>query len=344
LQDIKSIASEKVANERGFTLFYISLLRVMNVKHELVFSSDRRELKFDKEFEANNFLDEALLYFPEYKTFVAPSDIESRYGYPPAYYTDNYGLFIKEVKVGEFKSGLGRIKYIKPVPAEKSYDKMIVNISFDPEDISNTHVKMKRSFSGYYAMDMQPYIPMAKQENIDDLLEGMAKNINKNVDIHEKSLENGEDGDFGVKPLIFNLNFSSEDFVEKAGKKYLFKIGQIIGPQMELYQEKKRVLTLENEFERVYYRTLEIAIPDGYSIANLDDLKIDNSYSADGEVKFSFKSVYKIDNNRVTITADEYYRKNIVETDIYEDYRKVINSAADFNKIVLILEPTKVGE
>ena len=76
------------------------------------------------------------------------------------------------------------------------------------------------------------------------------------------------------------------------------------------------MLPLENEFQRTYERTIKVTIPEGYTIANLDDINIDNV---------------------LTITADEYYKINRVPVNIYEDYRRVINSATDFNKITLVL-------
>jgi len=150
---------------------------------------------------------------------------------------------------------------------------------------------------------------------------------------------NDESELFGVKPLQFIVDFTSEAFVEKAGKKYLFKLGDIIGPQIQLYQEKERVLPLEEQFHRSYFRKININIPEGYKISNLEDINIDKSYTENGLEMFSFKSYYKLENNIVKITADEHYRENKVRVDLYEKYRTVINSAADFNKIVLLLEP-----
>jgi len=107
---------------------------------------------------------------------------------------------------------------------------------------------------------------------------------------------------------------------------------------MQMYQEKERVLPLEQEFHRSYFRTINIKIPEGYKITNLEDINIDNSYSKEGEELFSFKSFYEIQGDVLKITADEHYRENIIPVTLYEAYRTVINSAADFNKIVLLLE------
>ena len=54
---------------------------------------------------------------------------------------------------------------------------------------------------------------------------------------------------------------------------------------------------------------------------------------------FIFDSHYTLDCNLLTVTADEHYRESIVAPEIFEAYRTVINSAADFNKVTLILEP-----
>ncbi|WP_339916105.1 DUF3857 domain-containing protein [Yeosuana marina] len=338
-KDLDEVLTKKVANETGIIKLYVSILKSLNIKHEIVITSNRQELKFDKDFEANNFLTDFLIYFNKTKNYLSPTVLESRYGFPPAYLTDNYGLFVSEVKVGDFVSGLGKIKYIKPISADKTVDKMIIDVDFEKDNITNCNVKLNRSMSGYYAMYFQPYMNLINQEKKDELIEGFAKDINENVTINSKEMINGDSELFGVKPIQFILDFSSEAFVETVGKKYLFKLGDLIGKQMQLYQEKERVLPVENEFTRSYYRTLNVKIPDGYKIANLNDINIDHSFIENGKEILVFKSYYELKNNLLVITADEHYRKNIIETANYENYRTVINSAADFNKIVLVLEP-----
>jgi hypothetical protein len=187
-------------------------------------------------------------------------------------------------------------------------------------------------------MSIQPYTNLIIGDKKEELIDGVIKSASQEIEIESRKIENEDPELFGVKPIKFIADFTSEAFVEKAGRKYLFKLGQLIGEQMQLYQEKERVLPLENEFQRSYFRTINIEIPEGYKITNLMDINIDNSYSENGKELFSFKSFYTLKDNMLSITADEHYRKNIVKVSIYEEYRKVINSAADFNKIVLLLE------
>lgn len=339
LGDLEKILEKKVASETGIVKLYAGLLSVMDIKHELVFTSDRTRLKFDKDFEAQNFLTDVLFYFPEQNVYISPVTMESRIGYPPAVLTDNYGLFIKEVAVGGFKSGIGEIKYIDPVSADKTVDRMTINVEFDDEDLSTTKIDMEKSMSGYYAMYIQPFMNLINQENRDELVESFAKSMNEDIEVSKKEIVNDDPKLFGVKPLKFVINAKSDAFIEKAGNRYLFNVGALIGKQIEMYQEKERVLPLENEFTRSYYRTIDIEIPEGYEIVNLDDIIIENSYNDGNKEVFSFKSGYEIDGNLLKIFADEHYRENIVDTEYFQEYRKVINSAADFNKITLVMKP-----
>ena len=116
-------------------------------------------------------------------------------------------------------------------------------------------------------------------------------------------------------------------------------MGELIGKQTEMYQEKKRKLPLDSEFQREYARTITINIPEGYQIANLEDIHLDESYSEDDESLMAFKSNYELKGDQLIITADEHYKTNHLPVEKFENYRRVINSAADFNKVVLVLEP-----
>jgi hypothetical protein len=337
--DLAAVLEKKVASESGFIKLYVAIFSTLGIKNQIVITSDRTDLKFDNSFEANNFLRDFLIYFPKSKKYFSPTEIESRYGFPPANLTDNYGLFIKEVTIGNYKSAVGKIKYIKPIKAVQSYDKMTFDVSFDKDDYTIVKVKLQEELAGYYAMNIQPFGKLFNEDQTTELIEGFGKRIHQDVEIISKDMQNASPELFGIKPLIVTISVESDALVEKAGKKYLFKVGDLIGRQMQLYQEKKRVLPVESQYQRSYIRTINIEIPEGYKISNLDDIKIDNSYTKKGKKVLSFLSDYELKDNTLTIIANEYYKMNIIEASEYEEYRKVINSAADFNKVTLILEP-----
>jgi len=338
LEDLDQILTKKVANETGVIKLYIAVLRTLNIKHELVLTTDRKQMRFDTEFEATNFLTDFLLYFPNSKKYLSPNASGTRFGFPLPYMMDNYGLFIKEVVIGDYKSAIGKIKFIAPVKADKVVDVMKVTIDFNKENLAENRINFDRSFSGYYAMNIQPFMHLIQGDDREELVDSFIEGITTEFEIIDRKLINDDSELFGVKPLQFIVDFTTEAFVQKAGRKYLFKLGDLIGQQVQLYQEKKRVLPLEDQFHRSYIRTLTIHIPEGYKITNLDDINIDNSYVKGIKELFSFKSSYQLEGNTLTVTANEHYRENMVQVAMYEEYRAVINSAADFNKIVLLLE------
>lgn len=336
--DIEKVLKEKIANETGIMRLYIAILKEVNIPFEVVLTTPRTQIKFDPDFEAYNFLQEYLMYFPEVNKYTAPTDFSTRYGFPDGYWTDTYGLFIKEVKVGDFVSSLGEVKFINAVTADQTFDIMKLDVEFDSKDISTVQVGFINEMTGYTAANLQPFMYRMDDDNRDQLYNAFAYRLTEEMEISKKEVQNSEQGSFGKAPLIFDYEFTSNDFVEKAGNKYLFKIGKLIGGQTELYQEKERKLPYDNSHNRTYDRTISVKIPQGYKIANIEDIIIEHEFkNKEGKVVFFFKSSYELNGDVLIVKADEFYDQTVVPVQDYESYRTVINSAADFEKVTLVL-------
>jgi len=85
-------------------------------------------------------------------------------------------------------------------------------------------------------------------------------------------------------------------------------------------------------------RTIKITIPAGYSVKNLNDLNMDISFKKDGVVTMGFVSKYTLNGNVLDVIINETYHGVNYPLEQFEDFKKVINAAADFNKVVLVLE------
>ena len=334
--EIAYLLNKKVGSLSSVVKLYIEAYSQMGLNPQIVLTCDRFDLKFDPEFEADNFLQDFLLYFPSVEEYLSPDNIGSRIGFPEITLTENHGLFIKKIKLGTMESGLGEIKYIKGTPYEKSFDNLLIDVNFDEEDITVTHLNINKSTAGYYAENLQAYIHLIQDK--DKALEDQITYINENIEIISKIVENDDPKYFGKAPLIIDAQAKSSDFVNKAGNTYLFKVGELIGPQSEMYQEKKRVQPLEFYFRKKYHRVITVNIPEGYKIANLEDINIKESFSKEGKELMKFESFYTVEGKKLTITADEFYDVIRLPASDFNDYRRVINAAADFNKITLILE------
>jgi len=262
----------------------------LNVNHELVLTSNRKSFIFDEKFESYHVLDKYLFYFPKEDKYLEPLSYGTRFGFPNGYLTNNNGLFIKRTKIGDFESATGEVKYISPVNYDKSSYDLVMDLTFDKEDLNKTIINLDRTLTG--------------------------KSIKEDVEITSVEALNASSEKFGVDPLIIKASLTSNSFIDNAGNKFLFKVG---------------------DFERSYVSKINVNLPAGYSFKNLEDLNISESFEENGTTYFSFKSKYILENNSLKIQINEFYNKNIIEVPFYESYRKVINSAANFNKVVLIM-------
>ena len=208
---------------------------------------------------------------------------------------------------------------------------MSVNID---EDFTEADIKMKISLFGYNAAWIQPAFDRVKDEEDKDK---MSKDILLNRIGEDETLENfkieNTGGDLlGVKPLIASANITTDKFINIAGEKRIFNVGKLIGEQMELYKEKERYHDLEFQFAHGYTRKIEITYPAGYVASNLEQLNYKEVYTDKSDTIFAFISTYTTQANKIIITIREWYKGVSYPKSVWEDYRRVVNAAANFNK------------
>ena len=105
-----------------------------------------------------------------------------------------------------------------------------------------------------------------------------------------------------------------------------------------MYQEKTRQEPVNIEFGHVEKRTLEFVIPEGYTIKNLTDLNLSQSFKDNGEQTMGFTSAYEVKGNLLTVNIMEEYRKTLYPLSQFDQFIKIINTSSDFNKVILVLE------
>jgi hypothetical protein len=256
----------------------------------------------------------------------------------PAEFTGQDGLFIEPFAVGDVKSGLGTIKPIPAAEYTHNIDNLDIDVTF-AADLSNNKIRIKRIFGGYNASFFSPYYHLMTEEQRHAMVEELTKQTAPDPKIAKWTAQPLEDGP--VDKFLIDVDFESSHFLEKAGPRILFKVGELIGPQVEMYREENRMTDVENEYNRGYDRVIKVKLPPGYTIKNPEELRFDVTYKDNEKVPFLFQSDYALKGEELTITIKEYYKDLYAPVRRYEDYRKVINAAADFNKVTLVLERTK---
>lgn len=335
LESINGIIKYKVASARGITKLMFLTYQKLDIKVFPVISCSRDKIAFDGTFDTWGFLDEYFLYFPEIDSYLSPRHFETRMPIIPVDYTAQKALMLEVLQVGNIKSALATIQEIAPLDYKLNTDNLDIQVDFN-EDLSENTILQSRIFGGINGTYFSPYYAIMTQEQKQKMVESLIKQTSADANILSWDAKVIEQN--GLDDFLIEAKFSTTQFIELAGNKVLFKAGELIGRQSELYQDEVRTSDIENEYNRGYERKITIKIPDGYVVKNPENLKFNVVYQDGSEQPFLFHSDYTLNNNQLTITIEEYYKEIKAPVSRYEDFRKVINAAADFNKVTLVLE------
>lgn len=329
--DLKEIIDNKVSGQGGFLKIFSQFFKKNNIDFEPVFTSNRFKIRVDKDFENYAFIDDLLFYFPKYNKYMDGTAMIFRYPLYDPIDAYNNGIFIKK----ENSNPSYEVKRIPENPLSMETQTIIADFS---KSINEPTIHTILSFDGVSATQLQPVSDIVPKENMEAVKLDIAKSYTGIASDAEIHFVNGGFANIGKKPFIIDTKYNGDHHIQKIGNKILFKFGDLIGPQVEMYQEEKRVLPIEIPHKKHYDRTITIIAPEGYSIKNLE--KIDNNYEVmvNGKKAAYFTTTHKQDGNKIIIKNSEVYTSVEYPLASYDEYIKVINAAADFNKLNVVFE------
>ncbi len=333
----EGVLKKKFGDEPSVMRLYIALLGALHIDHTIVVGCSRYEQQFDRDFETWNYLDQYLIYFPGTHTFLDPLSIVYRYGMYSQALEGTDALFISTESLGNFKSGVSSIDKIPVASFNENKDKTVIDVSFDTE-AEELKLKINKELSGHMASGIRPVYFLSNAEDRAKLeseyLKAYLKDdaVLSNVVIQNFNINSEEIN----APFVMKADATLKSSIEKLGNRTLLKVGELIGPQVEMYDERVRQQPVDVGMAHSYIRTIQIHVPDGYKLTGLENLKRELAYGEDKSL--AFVSGYTLNGNLLTIEVNEYYKQISYPLSEYENFRKVINASADFNKITLLLE------
>lgn len=337
-EQLEIILEKLVADQRGAIKLFVAMFDLSGVDYSYGLTSDRTKVSMDPDFESYSFLENYVFYFPGIDKYMAPTEAFYRVGYIPFNWCNNYGLFIKAVKLEEATASIGELRFIEPLDYQVSEDKLDITIRVEG-DFEGLNLDIMRTLTGYNATFIQPIFELVPEAETKLVVNELLNLSGKDVVLNDFQLLNSSLDSFYLKPLIIHGSASTRSsFYNKAGNKYLLKIGEVIGEQVEMYQDAERKLPVENEFNRNYERKIQFHIPEGFVVRNLDVLRTEIFHEENGERSMAFISDYEVEDDLVKVFVQEYYKKLDFPVENFDQFRKIINAAADFNKKVLIFE------
>lgn len=333
------LLSKKVTTENGLNRFFAACFTEAGVLHELGVTANRYQHLVDDKFENWKQLDYYLFYFPNQKSYMAPTISTTRTPYIAPQFLCNKAIFCKITTLGNTKTALASIRTISQPPAELSHNDINATISFKGEKMV-PEVQSKVTFSGYSAAGLREAFLYTPKEHEKELVGNFTDIATGLEEIVSYSVEHTDLKDYYTNtPLTVSTVTNASKLMDKAGSKLLFKVGEVIGKQSEMYQTEERKLPIEMPFPHTLKRTLVVNIPENYKVANPEMLNRNIVHKTQqGKEISGFVSGYTLEGNKLTINILEYYSDMQIPVSEYAAHVKVINAAADFNKVVLIFE------
>jgi hypothetical protein len=332
------IVDKKVTTEKGFVRFFVACLQAAGVEHEFGLTTNKFEHPLDDKFEVWKLLDIYVIYLPRQKKYLAPSSVFNRMPFLPPAAVGNRGIFCKLTTIGEITTAIASVRAIPELSFENSNNDIEANVVFDEE--MTPVVTIKQALKGYNAMGIREAFIYTPKEKEKELVQDMLNIASKPEDIKSYSVENTAFTNYYDNvPLNIIADVTSSQLIEKAGPKYLFRVGDIIGRQAEMYQAKERKLPIDMPYAHSLNRKITVNIPQGYRVINPEVVRmlIDDKQSGDKQT-MAFISDYKMEGNKMVISIREFYSQAHYPVANIEAFKNVINAAADFNKVVLAFE------
>jgi hypothetical protein len=335
--DLGKVIKGKLASHQTLCKLYAAVMSMAGVNYQIVFTGNRSDYTLDKNFENWNNARNILFYFPSTRKYLAPTELEYRYPWIPPTWAASNGLYCIGTTIGNFTTAIGEIKPILMEDFEHTYSNMDISVRMDKDDALIMDVK--QLYGGYTAPNYRVpfvFLPADQQNNV---LKELIKFGTNSENIITHSFENREmEQADPYKPFVINASVKSTNMVERAGEKMIVKIGEMIGPQSEMYDAGQRSTPIDVGFPHSLIRTISFTIPDGYKVKNLNDLNINQEVKDNEKESMGFVCNYEQKGNLLKITIKEHYNHIFYSIQQYDQFKKVINAAADFNKVVLILD------
>lgn len=346
--NLDSIIAKKSASPTGIVKLFAACFRTVGITHELGRVSDRREHLMDSKFINWAPLQDYVFYFPDFNSYLAPTEPYYRYPEIPYSMINNKGVFTRTnpemgyVVGRNVTEGDAIIRKIAPNDDHFTNCNTVTEISVS-KDLDVT-TDITRSYTGYHAADLRLAIARTPRERVKEMIQEEIELARRPEDLIRYSTSNES---FNVvysnKPLVINAIVRTPYFVEKAGDRCLVNIGDAIGDKPALYDENERILPIDLNYPETKNYTITVNLPEGYKLADVNGVRryVEETDRDNGNTIAYFKSDYTINGNKLVVTVTESYPKIHYSVREYNDFRKILIAAADFNKSVIVLDKLK---
>ncbi len=343
--DLDTILYYKSASEKGMVKFFTACFSAMGIRHELGVTSNRSEHIMDQKFINWEPLTDYVFYFPNLDRYMAPNEPYYRCPEIPWEMINNKGVFCRtnpetEYTFGsEVAEGDAIIRTISAPDVNSTRNELKVNISFNTE--LDPSVELIYAYTGYSAAENRELLAKVAKEKRKDIVAEMIGMLDRKEDLLNFKFENEAFSNvYKQRPLILKAAIKAPQLIEQAAGKYVIRIGEAIGQQFHLYDKDERILPIDLQYPHNDTRVITMTLPEGAKLEHLAGLKTYSEHTEKDNANTTawFSSDYKLVGNKLVVTITEGYKQLHYPVREYNDFKKVVNASADFDKATIIME------
>ncbi len=235
------------------------------------------------------------------------------------------------LKVTRNSSFLGQNKVLEQKDRLYFYDYIYEDYTkYGTKSLSDKIKRKKEKFTNEFDALISKY----KEKQNKDFQE--QTNNEYDFEIDEYSYEIIENGRFGKsESLKIKENFNiSDDLIKKAGNNKIIEVGKLIGQQVELDEEEEiRLNNIYMSFPRSLNETINISIPEGYTVSGIDKLNVNVTNETGG-----FISEASINDSVLKISTYKYYSNNFEPKENWPLMVSFLDAAYQFTQEKILLK------
>lgn len=326
VSQLENVLNHRVANWQGILRLYGALFWQADIKHQPVLTSDKRQIAMDVNFPSWDFIQRILFYFPEQETFFAPLQTNYRYGLLPPETVANRALFLNPTGTHAlFWTNVGVIRQDYEIENRiaAAYE-LEINTKTNQVDL-----QANRTLEGYKAVHNDPKAFFGQRVSTSSVPVERARRDVSQLTFSEKRVSDWKQEQHGA--------WKSATLLESSGKTLLLRIGDLFQLSAQEAPVKDTKSPIHLDYPEAYYTEVEVRIPEGYLIRNLEDLRRDVVYEKNG-YRMGMSCTYDLEAGRVRIRMREFYDQAAYPPALNDIFHQIQSAVWKLRNTVLILE------
>ncbi len=211
---------------------------------------------------------------------------------------------------------------------------------YDYKEEESAKFKMQQDFEGTLWMKKkllglrESYLKTKEKNRLEALKEMTSSNYDFTIDTVAdfKLLQSGR---FDTVPdMRYAYSFATDELIKKAGNNYMLEIGKLIQRQATIEKEElERNHGIYMHSPRTYNYSIQLNIPDGYTIQGIEQLNTEVKNEQGG-----FISSARVEGNQLIVQTEKYYNNLYDEAATWPNYIAFLNAASNFSTQKILLK------